>query len=833
MKIKLPLFGQIVTGKDAIEPTTPSIVSIETPRSAKTYDVLGGLLSFSKGGLSNEKSISSRLLEANKEWVYRNNDVISQEVSKMDFELFSMNLRGGEIEFNEIEDHPLLDLLDRFNPRTTKQDGLYTTQSHKKLTGDAFWLLDKNGQSVENIYILPPDKIELVLADPTAKESDLVSAYKYEDTIDGKRISEVYDINQIIHFKKPNPKNPFRGYGAVEALADTIDADNLTNETQRNFFEKGAISNFVLTTDNKITQEQLKRIRAELRAMYTGAQNAFTTMIFGNGLKPSEIGFSNKDMEFLDLLEWYRDKIMIGFGNTKASLGIIDDVNRASFEGSLNGWMRSTVKPDMDSITATINEFLVPMFGENLILGYKDPIEDDITSDVAQAVSLKNAGIMQVNEARELVGLDPVDGGDVFAPSNNVTNPFAPTQDPNANTNDQPLNDPNATDTPEQTTPPKMFRRTRNVKFKNLPNSLKHVDVMGLVRQRGMFFKKKINQDFKEAVKPMVRKIVESKKHKPIVKEDNNEGLMTPAIIDAYYKKQDHIVDIYEKLFYDSVLKLLTTVKEQSMNNFESEVKGAKSWAKFIAKKDLFNEEDLKTQAQIDLTPILLTELVLAGQEAFSLMGIEDTYVPFKVQETVRSYVDLFATSMLNTDKDYLTQLIADGFENGDSITEIRDRINNQFGDYTKTQAERIARTETSRVSNLAAEDAFIQSGVVEAKQWLIAPGACPQCLPYAGKIVKVRKDFYKADDSGFQDGNPPLHVSCRCKILPVVTGEEAPIADQSTKVIEAQQARIVELEAQADKRTKEFKKIKAESIDDKAYIKALEKYTGADDGNA
>src|SRR3990167_11137314 len=295
MNIKLPLFGQIVTGKDASEPSAPSIVKIESPKTEKTYDVLGGFLSFGRNNLSNEKTISSKLLDANKEWVYRNNDVIAQEVAKMEFELYSIDLKDGVIVYTEIQDHKLLDLLDKFNSRTTKMDGLYMTQSHKKLTGDSFWLLDKNGNNDENIFVLPPDKIELMLTDPTDSSTELISSYKYEDVIDGKRISKEYTPDQIIHFKKPNPKNPFRGYGAVEAIADTIDADNITNETQRNFFDKGAISNFVLTTDSKITQEQLKRIRAELRAMYTGSKNAYTTMIFGNGLKTSDIGFSNKD----------------------------------------------------------------------------------------------------------------------------------------------------------------------------------------------------------------------------------------------------------------------------------------------------------------------------------------------------------------------------------------------------------------------------------------------------------------------------------------------------------------------------------------------------------
>jgi molybdopterin synthase catalytic subunit len=50
------------------------------------------------------------------------------------------------------------------------------------------------------------------------------------------------------------------GKGAVEAMAETIDTDILTNRAQKNFFKKGAITNFVLTTREQITDEQLKRL---------------------------------------------------------------------------------------------------------------------------------------------------------------------------------------------------------------------------------------------------------------------------------------------------------------------------------------------------------------------------------------------------------------------------------------------------------------------------------------------------------------------------------------------------------------------------------------------
>lgn len=400
MKFNLPIVGEIVTGKD-----------IASPVKEKSVDVLGGFLEFGTDRLSGEKSISTKILQANRGWVYRNNDAIAQEVSKIEFELFTVGLSGGEIVYNEVVSHPLLDLLDKPNPETTKADAMYVIQSHKKLAGDAFWLKIRNGKQVVALRSLPPDKIILNLKTPTETDPTAIDSYQYKDTIGGNRIDVTYKPEDIIHFKKPNPNNAFRGLGAVEALAETIDLDNLTSETTKKFFQNGAITNFVLSTDTKINDDQLKRLKAELKAQYTGASKAYQTMILGGGLKPVDVSYSNKDQEFLGQLEWYRDKIMYGFGNTKASLGMIDDVNRASHEGSIIEWQRNTVKPDMQSIVATLNEFLVPEFGKNLVLGFCDPVPEDRSDDIEEVKALYPVGIITLDEAREAIGLDPVEDG--------------------------------------------------------------------------------------------------------------------------------------------------------------------------------------------------------------------------------------------------------------------------------------------------------------------------------------------------------------------------------------------------------------------------------------
>ena len=64
-------------------------------------------------------------------------------------------------------------------------------------------------------------------------------------------------------------------------MKQVIDLDNLTNDTQKQYFINGAIQNFALTTDAKITDEQLKRLKSEMRSSLSGNKNAFNVPIFG------------------------------------------------------------------------------------------------------------------------------------------------------------------------------------------------------------------------------------------------------------------------------------------------------------------------------------------------------------------------------------------------------------------------------------------------------------------------------------------------------------------------------------------------------------------------
>lgn len=833
MKAKIPLIGLVKTGKDA-EDVTPTIARVPRAGSRspeKLFDILGGVLDLGRAGLSNEKTISSQLLEANKDWVYRNNDAIAQEVSKIDFQLYQVGLSKGEIVYTEIEEHPLLALLDKFNATTTKADGIYDLQSHKKLTGDAFLLLIRNGRTIEGLELLQPDKVTLDLGDPNKGEPK-VKAYKYKDTVGGKQVEITYEPEEIIHFKKPNPKNQYRGLGAVEAMAETIDADNLANLVQKNFFKKGAITNFVLTTEGKITDAQLKRLKADLKANNAGPDKAWEALILSGGLKPAGVGYSNRDLQLIDLLAWYRNKIMIGFGNTPAALGIIEDVNRANSESTIASWKRSTVKPDMDAIVNTFNEFLVPLFGKNLLLGYVDPVPEDRTDDISEAVQLKNAGIITINEARDHLGYDTIQGGDIFAPQGVVDTPGSATPE-----------DDNAEETPPEEgveeAKRRILRQRRALKgLGAVPDSLAHIpDLRKQVRRLRMFSLRAYNHELKEQAKPAIAKLLkkgQTKEEAEAAAEELMQERITPYFTNdavwEFYGKQIHTVEAMEKAFEEAIKKFIAKLEEMALSSFDVEIadkteKAARTRLKKAITKasfTLFDDEAILTEAKIDLSPLLMNEVLLAGQAAYDLIDLEDTYVPYNIQEAVQRNVAKFTQSMLDTDRDTLTKLINDGLDEGLSVPQIRNSITDKFDDISRTQSTRITRTEVIRASNMGTVDAYKQSQIVEGKQWLVAAGADEECEIYDGEVVGLDENFYETSE--FQNGDPPLHPNCRCVVIPVINKDKVDLKTLSlirTPLVE----KIRELEAQVGDKEKVLEELRAKSADDRVYIKALEKY--------
>ncbi|WP_290597058.1 MULTISPECIES: minor capsid protein [unclassified Archaeoglobus] len=98
---------------------------------------------------------------------------------------------------------------------------------------------------------------------------------------------------------------------------------------------------------------------------------------------------------------------------------------------------------------------------------------------------------------------------------------------------------------------------------------------------------------------------------------------------------------------------------------------------------------------------------------------------------------------------------LREGIIRGESISELTKRVKEVIND-TKWKAERIARTESTRVFNAAAIDRYQKAGLKKWKWYAAADErTCPICGAKHDKIFNIG------------DPTPPAHPNCRCTTLP------------------------------------------------------------------
>lgn len=720
MKVNIPFIGEVsIREKEAV---------IQTVSVPKKKDILlGTFLDMGNKSLSDEKRISSKLMQAFYEWVFINITTLAEEVSKLEPELYKIVLKGGKYELVEIETHPILDLLDRFNETTTQSDAFYLTESHLDLAGDAFWYLEGGDtNNIKNIYLLQPDKVELVLGNIYAGATRMVEAYKYKTLVDGKSVEVAYKPEEILHIKVPNPNNPYRGHSVVEGIATSVDIDSATLEATRKFYENGMMAQFMLTTDNKLTQDQLKKLKAEMRAAYGGAKNFWKVPVFGGGIKPQTVQMSAKDAEMLPQQMWLRDKIMAAFKNTKASLGIVEDVNRANSESSLLNWKQSTIKPKMCRIIDSLNEFLVPRYGDNLVLGFKDPVPEDMTRKVTDATQLFGAGIITQDEAREMVDFDAAEESDETYSEDNV------------------------------------------------PKGLKAVNLKRVFRRKTLVQKKLDWQAAYEAAKPVARNMMKKE-----VIEIKSFKITTEDKL-AYRDTKTVFIDRAEEQIKQKMNQYFEGFIERVTDNVENNLPEKK-----IAEKDLFDKEFELNQIKEHLMPVFLKIAASSSLDALKLISYTKSYMEDNYSY-VSAQVNKFANSLLETDRDKLTNIISQGISDGNGPNVISRNIRNEMPDFTKNQANTISRTEALRTANHSSIEAWKDSGVVVQKEWLCDSNPCDYCAPLNGTKIGLEEPFIedghdwlgdaktamKIDYGDVEGGN--LHPNCECTIVPILLGQES-----------------------------------------------------------
>lgn len=644
---------------------------------AKQIDprIFGGMLGFDPPRMG-EKDY----LESYKSWVYACVNAIAEEIGMMDFKL-ERKMKDGR--WQEVPSHASIELLNNVNPFMSSFDLFFGTQAFLELHGNAFWYFAtyKNTNQIAEIWLLDPTRVGIV-----KDEQKFIGGYVFTND-KGQKVP--FEPKQILHFKKFNPNNPYRGMGTVEAAALSIDTDTFAGKYQRNFFGNSAIPGAVLQSDKPLTQEQYNRIKANWDSKYKGVDNAYKLAILEGGLKFQSMAISQKDMQYLEGRKATRDEILGMFRTPKTVIGLSEDVNRANAEAGDYVFGRRTIKPKMVFLAATLSERYLPLFGLNTgtvkdyRIGYTDPVPQNQAMLIEQLnKGLQGASYYTIDEARAEMGLPPLDkGGDEIFINNNVV----------------PLG--TALQVDDYVTPKsKKPAETKEVKKKNRILSKSQADARDAKRAYITSEMTAMKALWLDLFRKLEEQLLENLKNRKSIKKDDTG--------DA----QDELTRILFDNYDDWVGIVHNSTKEGLKNIYDTSGKAA-----------------------------------IASVEADSSFDLEN---PRAVAWLSKHGMEL-ATSVAGTTKDKISTLITNALDEGLSVTKLPELIQRIVPDYADWESERIARTEVITAYSQGTLEGYKQSDVVESKYWLPDSNACPTCEGNASDgDIPLDEDFSSGVDA-------------------------------------------------------------------------------------
>lgn len=706
---------------------------------------------------------SAQAMDAYHSWPYAAIKPIADEIAGIEWRVYRI-VRG---EKKELEEHELLDLLEGVNDFQTGPEFRNTLATHLELTGNAYILLEgvkDDRQKPTALHLLNPGRVRIVL-DKT------VFPYKisgYQFTIDGRTFK--YQPYEILQIKYPNPSDPYQGIGTVQGIAAWINNDDAATEFLNQFYQNGGQVGLTFETE-MTSEEQLQALRDSFNEQHSGVRNAYKAMFLPKGVKKPTNDVKFDDVGFDDTSDKNRDKILAGFRVPKTILGAAEsDTNRATAETADYVFAKRTIKPKMLLICSYLNEFLVPRFGKDIFITFNDPVPED---KLSRSTEMKNAigtiPVITPNEARqEYLNMEPIDGGDVLlVPTMNV-----PIQDAGKN--------------------PQMMLSYKPGITKTVSTPKAKVGYMPIRigAQKTQFARN--SETRQQMSKSLAAKIIEAVKD---IKSKDVKELTDQEYEDVILKEKRQRVDKYTVEMRDSLVKINNEQKKVVMDNLSSATKSIKD----VDGDKLF---DLDKWINITISAVKPIAEAMFGKEADHALnvidkpGLDIVNTP-SAQQALDDAMNLMARSYNENTVAILKEKLNEGLSQGFGIEKLGDLVSDIYEWKNQYAAERVALTESNRITNTAGKIAWKESGVVKEIKWVTLGGdtACEFCKEMNNTKISVSDNFFDkgdtitGDDGGeitanYSDiGGPPLHPNCRCGIKPVVSKNiEASAKEDSEK---------------------------------------------------
>ena len=246
-----------------------------------------------------------------------------------------------------------------------------------------------------HLYHIPADNVTI-----HGDKKNYIEKYTYND-VD-------YFPDEMIHIKENSFHDIYRGVSRLKPAVRTMKIIKAMRNFQDNFFENGAVPGLVLKSPNTLSEKIKERMIQSWSARYRPDTGGKRPLILDGGIEVDDLTNVNfKDLDFQNaILE--NEKIIV------KALGIpyllMDSGNNANIRPNMRLYYLETILPIHRKISSALSRF----FGFEVVEDTTDipALQPELRDQSAYYSALVNGGIITINEARERLGYEVMEGQD-------------------------------------------------------------------------------------------------------------------------------------------------------------------------------------------------------------------------------------------------------------------------------------------------------------------------------------------------------------------------------------------------------------------------------------
>lgn len=312
----------------------------------------------------------------------------------------------------KVESHPALNLLYSPNPMQGKEEFISELTAYYLIAGNSYVYNPNELNEPRQLYTLSPDDVEVISG------TSMPEAYEVRGLKRRFPVDKLTGKSAVMQIKDFNATDPWYGMSRLQAAVYAIDSFNESQKWNYNLLKNGAKPDGILSAkdDMMTSTEQISEVLEQIERSWNGANNAGGTKFIGS-FDWKQMSMSPKDMDFKDSQVMAARYISQIFGVPPQMIGLPEAQTFSNMEMAKLDFYENTVIPIANVIYSALNRWLFQFYKEEGLyfcidmdkISALDPQRKEKSERFARLV---DSGILSINEAREAMGYQPIDGMD-------------------------------------------------------------------------------------------------------------------------------------------------------------------------------------------------------------------------------------------------------------------------------------------------------------------------------------------------------------------------------------------------------------------------------------